>query len=73
MYTAFLQGELTEEIYMRQLEGFIEPGKEHLVCCLKHNIYGLKQSSRCWNHALDNRLIQADIQQSLFVHMYTLT
>ena len=37
-------------------EGFIEQGKEHLVCQLKRSIYGLKQSPRCWNHALDNRL-----------------
>jgi hypothetical protein len=30
--TAFLHGELEEEIYMNQTEGFIEPGKEDLVC-----------------------------------------
>ena len=54
--TAFLHGELTEEVYMKQLEGFIEPGKEHLVCCLKCSIYGLKQSPWCWNHALDSQL-----------------
>ena len=52
----FLNGEFTEEIYMRQPEGFIEKGKEHLVCSLNCSIYGLKQSPRCWNHALDRQL-----------------
>ena len=54
--TAFLHGELTAEVYMTQPEGYIEPGKEHLVFHLKHSIYGLKQSPRCWNHALDSQL-----------------
>ena len=63
--TAFLNGELEEEVYMRQPEGFIAEGQEHLVCKLKKNIYGLKQSSRCWNTVLHNQLtlmgfVQAD-------------
>ena len=61
--TAFLHGELTEEVYMRQPEGFIEPGKEHLVCRLKRSIYGLKQSPRCWNHALDGQLKKMGFNQ----------
>ena len=54
--TAFLNGELKEEIYMRQPPGFAEPGKENLVCKLKRSLYGLKQSARCWNTELDNKL-----------------
>lgn len=51
--TAFLNGNLEEEIYMKQPEGFVADGQEHLVCRLKRSLYGLKQSSRCWNQALD--------------------
>ena len=51
--TAFLNEELKGEVYMKQLEGFVIKGQEHLVCKLKRSIYGLKQSSRCWNSVLE--------------------
>src|SRR5882757_3888124 len=47
--SAFLNGVLDEEIYMEQPIGFITPGTETKVCCLKKAIYGLKQASRTWN------------------------
>ncbi len=50
--TAFLNGDLEEEIYMEQLEGFTQEG-EHLVCKLHKSLYELKQSLRAWNHKLD--------------------
>ena len=54
--TAFLNGDLEEEVYMKQPKGFILKDKEHLVCKLKKSIYGLKQSTQCWNAALYNQL-----------------
>jgi len=44
--TAFLYGELEEEIYIRQPEGFVVPKKENYFCRLKKSLYGLKQAPR---------------------------
>ncbi len=41
---AFLNGDLEEEVYMQQPEGFIAKEQENLVCRLNRNIYGLRQS-----------------------------
>lgn len=55
--TAFLHGELEEEIYMLQPEGFTEIGKENLVCRLNKSLYGLKQAPRCWYKRFDSFII----------------
>ncbi len=62
--TAFLNGNLSEEIYMRQPEGFIKPGEEKLVCRLKKSLYGLKQSPQCWNIILDGHLCELGFVRS---------
>ena len=55
--TAFLNGVIEEEIYMRQPPGY-EESSENLVCKLEKSLYGLKQSARCWNTKLVNVLKQ---------------
>ena len=51
--TAFLNGNLEEDIYMQQPEDFIAGRKANLVCKLQKSIYGLKQASRSWNIRFD--------------------
>nr|KAJ0207161.1 hypothetical protein LSAT_V11C500238120 [Lactuca sativa] len=52
--TAFLNGDLDEEIYMKQPEGFVMPGNEHKVCKLKKSLYGLKQAPKQWHQNFDD-------------------
>ena len=49
---AYLYGELDEEIYMEQPEGFKVPGKEDFVLRLRRALYGLKQAGLAWWRAL---------------------
>ena len=46
--TAFLHGDLEEEIYMEQPKDFKERGKENYIFKLKKSLYGLKQVPRQW-------------------------
>ena len=47
--TAFLHGNLTEDVYMIQPERFVDLTSTSKVCKLKRSIYGLRQASRSWN------------------------
>ena len=49
---AFLNGDLEEEIYMDQSEGFVEPRQESKVCKLTKSLYGLKQVPKQWHESL---------------------
>ena len=56
MKTAFLHGDLKEELYMDQPKGFEDPSRPNNVCRLLKCIYGLKQASRSWNDKFDKFL-----------------
>ncbi|GJZ81144.1 zinc finger, CCHC-type containing protein [Tanacetum coccineum] len=50
----FLNGDLEEEVYMKQPKGFVMPGNEHKVCKLVKLLYGLKQAPEEWHQKFDN-------------------
>jgi hypothetical protein len=54
--TAFLNGELIEEVYVEQPSGYVLAGEERKVYRLHRALYGLRQASRAWNAKLDSSL-----------------
>jgi hypothetical protein len=54
--SAFLNGDLKEEVYVHQPPGFVIPGKEGKVLRLCKALYGLRQAPRAWNVKLDSML-----------------
>ena len=62
--TAFLNGNLSEEVYMTQPEGFISKDSNQ-VCKLQRSIYGLKQASRSWNIRFDETIKEFGFSQNV--------
>ena len=61
---AFLNDVLTEEVFMHQFEGFIDPQHPAYVCKLNKALYGLKQAPRAWYDRLKGSLLQWGFQTS---------
>ena len=49
---------------MEQPPGYVQKGKEKLVCKLKKSLYGLKQSPRCWNEKLTQHVKSLGFEES---------
>ncbi|KAG8479389.1 hypothetical protein CXB51_029761 [Gossypium anomalum] len=62
--SAFLNGILEKEIYVKQPEGFEVPGKEDLVYRLRKALYGLKQAPRAWYARIDSYLLSLKFERS---------
>ena len=62
--TAFLNGDIKEDLYMSQPDGYGVKGKENLVCKLKKSLYGLKQSARAWNTKVNDVLLSHGFSRS---------
>ncbi|GJV69527.1 retrovirus-related pol polyprotein from transposon TNT 1-94 [Tanacetum coccineum] len=69
--TAFLNGELKEEVYVSQPEGFVDPDHPTHIYHLKNALYGLKQAPRAWYNTLlrfllDNKFSKGVVDPTLF-------
>nr|GEU30571.1 retrovirus-related Pol polyprotein from transposon TNT 1-94 [Tanacetum cinerariifolium] len=61
--TAFLNGNLREEVYVSQPDGFVDPDNPNHVYKLKKALYGLKQAPRMWYDMLSSFLISQDFSK----------
>ena len=60
-----MNGDLHEEIYTEQPEGYAKEGEEDKVCLLKKALYGLKQAPKAWYSKIDEHLQHLGFAKSL--------
>ena len=61
--SAFLHGELSEDVYVEQPRGYEKKGSEHLVYKLHKALYGLKQAPRAWFSRIEAHFISEGFQR----------
>ena len=66
--TVVLHGDLEEEIYMQQPEGFEVKEKENLVCKLKKGLHRLKQAPRLWYKKFDSFMMSHGYNKTTSYH-----
>ncbi|KAK8916909.1 hypothetical protein KSP39_PZI022417 [Platanthera zijinensis] len=70
--SAFLNGDLKEEVYVEQPSGFVDPLKPDFIYKLRKALYGLKQAPRAWYETLstfliENKFSRGKIDKTLFL------
>nr|GFB36756.1 Gag-Pol polyprotein [Tanacetum cinerariifolium] len=66
--TAFVNGPLKEEVYVAQLDGFVDPDHPEKVYRLRKALYGLKQAPRAWYDELLKFLTSKGFTKGLQIH-----
>jgi hypothetical protein len=66
--TTFLHGDLDEEIYMEQLEGFVQDRRKRFVCRMKKSLCGMRQSPRQWYKKYDSFMVSQNYTMSEYDH-----
>ena len=71
--SAFLNGDLQEEVYVEQPPGFVLSGKEDMIYRLHKALYGLKQAPRAWYQRIDSFFGKLGLHRShVDSNLYTL-
>ena len=63
--SAFLQGDLKEEVFIDQLPGYIKLGNKHKEYKLKKALYGLKHAPRAWYNRIETYFLKEDFKNVL--------
>jgi hypothetical protein len=66
--SAFLNGDLREEVYVQMPPGFVVEGSSGKVLRLNKALYGLRQAPRAWNEKLDSELLKLGFQKNPLEH-----